>query len=168
MRCQEADVSSEEAPQPQPETQEPRLRDLGLTGLSKRDYIAIVKRAGREALDDTITDSAAALAYYAFLALPALVLLVLGLFGLVASPSDVSRLMERFATIAPDETVTLLNQSLDRLLQNQGGSVALLSIGAVLALWTSTGAMTALMRALNSAYDRDETRGFVRQRGRLL
>ena len=38
------------------------------------------------------------------------------------------------------------------------------AIGFVLALWTTTGAMTALMRALNRAYDRDETRAFARQR----
>jgi membrane protein len=165
---QEAAERTDEAPQPQPETREPRLRDPGLTDLSKRDYVAILKRAGREALDDNITDSAAALAYYAFLAIPALLLLVLGLFGLFASPADVSSLMERFSSIAPAETVTLLDDSLDRLVQNQGGSVALLSIGAVLAVWTATGAMTSLMRALNTAYDRDETRGFLRQRGTAL
>jgi membrane protein len=156
--------SQAEAPQPQPELREPRLSDPGLTDLSKRDFVAIVKRAGREALDDNITDAAAALAYYAFLALPATLLLVLGLFGLFADPSAVTSLMERFGTVAPEETVTLLEGSLDRLVRNEGGSIAILSIGAVLALWTATGAMTSLMRALNRAYDRDETRGFVRQR----
>jgi membrane protein len=34
----------------------------------------------------------------------------------------------------------------------------------VLALWTLTGAMTTLMWALNVAYDREETRGFAKQR----
>ncbi len=37
-------------------------------------------------------------------------------------------------------------------------------IGFVLALWTLSGAMNALMRAVNSAYGRRETRGFIRQR----
>ena len=37
-------------------------------------------------------------------------------------------------------------------------------IGFVLALWTLTGSMNALMRAINSAYGRRETRGFIRQR----
>ena len=168
MSRSETAQSGEEAPQPQPEVQEPRLSDPGLSDLSSRDYLAIIKRAGREALDDNITDSAAALAYYAFLALPATLLLVLGLFGLFADPSAVSSLMERFATVAPPETVTLLEDSLDRLVENQGGSIAILSVGAVLALWTATGAMTSLMRALNTAYDREETRGFIRQRGTAI
>lgn len=37
-------------------------------------------------------------------------------------------------------------------------------LGVVLALWTATGAMTGLMRGLNVAYDRKETRSFLKQR----
>jgi len=37
-------------------------------------------------------------------------------------------------------------------------------IGLVLALWSTTGAMTSYMTGLNIAYERDETRGFVRRR----
>jgi membrane protein len=149
---------------PQPERREPRLADPGLRDLSRRDYLAIAKRAIKEALSDGITDAAAALAYYLFLALPAAMLLALGLFGLLAGPGAVDTLVDKLGTVVPAETVTLVRDSLDRLVANQGGSVALVAVGAVLALWTSTGAMTALMRALNRAYDREETRGFVRVR----
>jgi membrane protein len=37
-------------------------------------------------------------------------------------------------------------------------------VGTVLATWSLTGAMQTLMWALNSAYDRDETRGFLKRR----
>ena len=37
-------------------------------------------------------------------------------------------------------------------------------VGMVLALWSTTGAMTTYMAALNIAYKRDETRPFVRRR----
>lgn len=140
------------------------LRDPGLTDLSRRDWLAIAKRAVREALDDGITDAAAALAYYLFLAIPAAMLLALGLFGLLAGPGAVDTLVERLGAVIPSEATTLVRDSLDRLVANQGGSATLVSVGAVLALWTATGAMTALMRALNRVYDREETRGFVRQR----
>jgi membrane protein len=154
----------EEAPQPQPERRESRLDDPGLRDLSKRDYLAIVKRAGREALEDGVTDWAAALAYYAFLALPATLLLALGLFGLLGSESAVQTITEKIGTVAPQETVTLIEESMNGIVRNQGGSVAMLALGALLALWTTTGAMTVLMRALNRVYEREETRGFVRQR----
>jgi membrane protein len=147
-----------------PERAEPVLPDPGLTDLSRRDWLAIGKRAVKESLDDGVTDAAAALAYYAFLAIPAAMLLALGLFGLLAGPDAVDTLVERLSTVIPAEATTLVRDSLDRLVANQGGSATLLSVGVLLALWTATGAMTALMRALNRAYDRDETRGFVRQR----
>ena len=154
----------EVGPTPQPETGEPTLADPGVTDLSRRDYLAIAKRAVKEALADGITDSAAALAYYAFLALPAVLLVTVGLFGLLAGPAAVDAVIQRFATVAPEESVTLVRESLTRLTENRGGSLAMVVVGTVLAIWTATGAMTALMRALNRAYDREETRGFARQR----
>jgi membrane protein len=48
--------------------------------------------------------------------------------------------------------------------ENKRGSLAMIIVGFVLALWTTTGAMTSFMRAVNRAYDRDESRGFVQQR----
>jgi membrane protein len=154
----------ENIPSPQPERHEPELPDPGLTDLSKRDYKAIVIRAGKESLDDQITDLAAALAYYSFLAIPSILLVALGVFSVFADPSAVQDLIERVGTVAPAEATALLDDSLTRMSQNDSGGWAMAAVGFVLAFWTTTGAMTSLMRALNRAYDREETRGFVRQR----
>jgi membrane protein len=155
---------SEEAPRPQPERREPELRDPSLPELSGRDYRAIVVRAGREALNDHITDVAAALAYYAFLAIPAALLIVVGLFGLWAGPDTVASMMERLEGVVPAEAVGLLEDTLTRVTENDNGGLVMVVLGALLALWTTTGAMTGLMRGLNVAYDREETRNFLRQR----
>jgi membrane protein len=164
-----ADVTDQrEATQPQPETTEPRLPDPTLRELSARDYLAIGKRAARESLADGVTDLAATLAYYSFLALPSLLLLSLGLFGLLAGPDAVDTAMDKLGSVAPQETVTLLRSSLTRVTNNQSGGIAMIAVGGLLALWSATGAMTALMRAANRAYERDETRGFVRQRRTAL
>ncbi|MDQ3874482.1 MAG: YihY/virulence factor BrkB family protein, partial [Actinomycetota bacterium] len=155
---------SKDAPQPQPEPTEQRLADPGLGQLSRRDYVAVAKRAVRESLDDQITDAAAALAYYAFLALPALLLLAVGLFSLFAGEDAIDTMMDKLGEVAPAETVRVLDRSLKQVTQNQGGGVAMIAVGTAVALWTATGAMAALIRALNTAYDRKETRGYVRQR----
>ena len=161
----EAEASpSAEAPGPQPEREEPKLAEPGLRDLSRRDYVAIFKRAFKEALDDQITDSAAALAYYAFLAIPAVLLLSVGLFGLVAGPGAVEGMMERLRGVVPGDAIQLLEESLTRVTQNQSGGLVMVIVGSLLALWTVTGAMTAVMRALNTAYEREETRGFVKKR----
>jgi membrane protein len=140
------------------------LRDPGLLGLSARDYAAIVRRAVREALDDNITDAAAALAYYIFLALPATLLLSLGAFSLIAGRDAVDTLLDKLGSVVPGEAITLLGDSLNRVVENQSGGLAMVAIGGAIAIWTSLGAMMALMRALNRAYERKETRGFIRLR----
>jgi membrane protein len=153
-----------EAPGPQPERHEPELTDPGPTDLSKRDWKAIIVRAGKQALEDGITDVAAALAYYAFLAIPAALLVTLGLFTVLAGRDTVASIMDSLQGVVPRETISLLQESLNRSLENQGGGVLMIVIGIVLALWTATGAMTGLMRGLNRVYDRKETRNFLKQR----
>jgi membrane protein len=129
-----------------------------------RDYVAIMKRALKEAGADHITNYAAALAYYAFLAVPSALLIALGVFGLVANPGDVTTVIDKLGSVIPAQAQSLLNDSLRRMTQRQGASLTLILFGVLLALWSMGGAMQNLMWALNVAYDRDESRGFVRRR----
>jgi membrane protein len=154
----------DEAPEPQPEHTEPRLADPGPTELSKRDYVAIVKRAAKESLNDHITNLAAALAYYAFLAIPSVLLVLVGLFSLFATPDTVNSLVEQLGKVAPGQAVSLVEDSLTAMTQKEAQGAILVGLGGLLALWSMGGAMQNLMWALNAAYDRDETRGFVKRR----
>ncbi len=157
-------METKEAPSPQPEPRERELADPGLSDLSARDYKAIVVRAGKQALAHGITDLAAALAYYSFLAIPAVLLVAVGLFSLFASADAITTLIDKLGTVVPSQATQLIEESLRRMNENKNGSLAMVIVGFVLALWTTTGAMTSFMRAVNRAYDRDEGRGFVRQR----
>lgn len=130
----------------------------------RRAVAALVVRAGRKALAQNVTDRAAGLAYYAFLAIPAALLVVAGVFSLAAGPDTVPSVLERVEGVVPPEAIALLEDSLRQLSGNDSGGVALVAVGAALALWTLTGAMTGLMRALNELYGQKETRGFIAQR----
>jgi membrane protein len=154
----------EGATPPQPELEEPRLGDPGIRDLSSRDWRAVLVRAVKETRQDGVTDTAAALAYYAFLAIPAALLVSLGVFSVLAGPDTIERLLDELGKIVPAETIDLLRESLTRAIENRSGGLALIVLGFLLALWTATGAMNALMRGLNAVYHRDETRGFIRQR----
>jgi membrane protein len=154
----------EDAPQPQPEQHEPRLRDPEPTDLSKRDYVAILKRSLKEANNDHIPNLAAALAYYAFLAIPSALLLAAGIFSLLAGPHAVSTIVDKLGTIIPGQAQDLLSGSLRRMTKHQAQGAIVAGIGGALALWSLGGAMQNLMWALNITYDRDETRGFVKRR----
>jgi membrane protein len=163
MAVENRNRARDSAPQPQPEHRESRLSDPGPTNLSGRDYVAIIKRAVKESIADGITDSAAAIAYYSFTAIPALSLIAVGVFSLIAGQDAIDTVVDKFGAVAPAEAVTLLKNSLERTTQG-GGGLTLIVVGGAIAVWTATGTMTAVMRALNRAYDRDESRKFLRQR----
>jgi membrane protein len=160
-----SDREAHEGVRPQPEREEQKLAEPDVGDLSKRDYLAILIRAAKKSLRDHITNLAAALAYYAFLAIPSLLLVAVGVFSLVGDEDLVSRIVDRLGGVVPEEALTLIRQTLDRIVESQANSgIALVVVGTVLALWTVTGAMEVLMWALNAAYDREETRGFLKRR----
>jgi membrane protein len=129
-----------------------------------RDFKNLLVRAGRRAIANNITDLAAALAYYTFLAIPAVLLVTLGLFSLFASADSIATVIDKVGKIVPAQATELIDSSLTRMNDNKSGSLVLTLVGLVLALWTTIGAMTAFIRATNRTYNVDETRGFVRQR----
>ncbi len=149
---------------PQPERDEPRLENPGLRDLSFRDWRAVVVRGVREALSDHVTDIAASLSYYAFLAIPAVLLVAVGIFAQTAGSGTIESMLNRLEGVVPEEAITLIEDSLTRVTENRSGGIALIAVGFVLALWTASGAMNALMRGLNRVYDREETRNMIKQR----
>ena len=160
-----ATVSTRAAPSPQPERTEPRHRDPGLGTLTARDYGAVFVRAGKQALDHHLTNMAAALAYYGFLSIPALLLVAVGAFSLFAGPDAIASIVDRLTGVIPRDAVNLVQDALQRVTEQRAGAgVTMAVVGLVLALWTLTGAMQTLMWALNEAYGREETRGFLKRR----
>jgi membrane protein len=124
----------------------------------------ILVRAGKDALDDDVPMVAQALAYSLFLAIPASLLVVLGLFSLFADASTIESLIDRARTVMPAEAATLLQDSLRRTSESSSSGIAMTAIGLALALWTTTSAATTLMKGLTVTYDRNDERKFVRKR----
>jgi membrane protein len=58
--------------------------------------------------------------------------------------------------IAPEEVLTIIRKQLESIVT--GEATSLLTIGILGALWSSSGAMTSIVSALNTAYDIPETR----------
>jgi membrane protein len=79
--------------------------------LSGRDYVAIARRSLSEFRNDHLTSVAAALAYYAFLAIPSVLMVALGIFALVSDPAGVATLMDRLSGVMPADARQLLQDS---------------------------------------------------------
>jgi membrane protein len=124
----------------------------------------ILVHAGKRLLAHNGTMLASALAYSAFFAIPSVLLVIVGVFTLAVGPGTITSLMQHFSHVMPSQATTLLGSSLHRLDAHPTQSVILTVVGLVLALWSTTGAMTGYMTAINLAYERKDARSFVRKR----
>jgi membrane protein len=132
--------------------------------VSPRVVWTVLRRAAKDSLDDDVPMVAQALAYSLFLAIPASLLVVLGVFSLVADASTIESLIDRARAVMPEEAATLLRDSLRRTSESTGSGIAMTVVGLALAVWTTTSAATTLMSGLTVTYDREEGRTFVRKR----
>ena len=125
-----------------------------LGGTSKK---ATLKRTFQEFSADNITDWAAALTYYAVLALfPALIALV-SILGLVG-PSLTDPLLQNLGSVAPGPAKDILTGAIEGIASNQGAAGISFVIGLVLALNAASGYIGAFTRASNSIYEVEEGR----------
>ena len=128
-------------------------------------YVQALKRAFKRAFtEDEVGDSAAAITYYAFLSIPSLLLVAVGFFSLFADPETIGTLMRKLEDVVPAEALSLLEDSLNRVIENRSGGVVMIVVGFLVAAWTVSGTMGAVMRALNRIFGELEGRGFVKQR----
>ena len=117
--------------------------------------VELAKRTAKEVIEDDCVSIAAQLAYYFALALFPALLFVVSLASYL--PYDiVNDVVAALDPIAPPEVLTIIRKQLESIVA--GDATSLLTISILGALWSSSGAMTSIVSALNRAYDIPETR----------
>ncbi|QMU80276.1 YihY/virulence factor BrkB family protein [Streptacidiphilus sp. PB12-B1b] len=117
----------------------------------------ILKRTLKEYKADNLADLAAALTYYAVLAVfPALLALV-SIVGLL-SKSTAKSLTDNITSVAPGAVRSTLTSIVAQVQASGGKALIPLIIGVVIALWSASGYVAAFMRAGNTVYDIGEGR----------
>ncbi len=127
--------------------------------LSRGEWLAVLKRTFKEFLADDCMGLAQQIAYSSLLAFfPAVVFLV-GLLDLVDAYDS---LREFIAPIAPSAVLELVDTLEEET--SQGTSVVAFVVGIFGATWAASGAMGSVIKAVNRAYERVETRPFWKTR----
>ena len=120
--------------------------------LSRGEWIAASKRAAGEFVTDNCMGLAKEVAYSWMLAFFPAAAFLIGLLGVLNLYGPLESLLE---TIAPSGVISFIN-GLER--DSQAAAGAALIIGGVGAVWAASGAMSTLIKAVNRAYERMETR----------
>ena len=119
--------------------------------------------------EHNLTLVAAGVAFYAFLALVPSLVAFISIYGLVADPKDVTRQVQDIASALPKEVQDFLVFQLTSIVNADRSGVSItLAIAVLLALWSASGGMTALITGIHVALERDEPKSFAKKRGKAL
>ncbi len=137
--------------------------------VKKSSWLYIARKTAREFSKDQCTDLAAALTYYAVLALfPAMIALI-SLVGLVGQgPQTVKTLIGVLGDVGAGSLVSTLQPTLLSIAQAKQAAGIAFVIGLVSALWSASGYVGSFGRAMNRMYEIGEGRPVWKLRPLLL
>jgi membrane protein len=128
--------------------------------LRAREWLDVVKRTFKEFLADDAMGLSQQIAYSSLLAFFPAVIFLVGLLDLVDAYDDLIEFMRPVAPAAALETI----EEVARNSAGKGTGAVAIVVGAAGAVWAMSGAMGSIMKAVNRAYDRQETRPFWKTR----
>lgn len=134
--------------------------------IPRRGWRDILLRVGRRIGEDNLTLVSAGIAFNAMFAVfPAMVLIV-SIYGMFASPQEVSHQMKSLFALLPGDAASLIQSQLKTIASRANTT---LSVGAVVSLgvtiYSSAQGMSALASATNIAYHEPERRSFLKLLG---
>lgn len=123
-----------------------------------------IKELVKRYFDDEIPRLSAELAYYFLLSMFPFLMFLITLLGYLPIPQDqVFGVIEEFM---PKKTMRLIESNLAYILNNQNGK--LLSLSAIVAIWSASNGIGAIVRAFNRAYDVKESRSLLVAKGMAI
>ena len=123
----------------------------------------LLKKTLREIGADNIGTLAASAAYNLFFSLFPLLLFITPLLSLFGDKQrTVGWLMSQLTSVLPPTQIPAVRDILEKVVF-AGNAPGLISLGLLLAAWSGSNIFGTLMNALNTAYDVQETRSWIKQ-----
>jgi membrane protein len=131
--------------------------------IPSRGWKDILWRVYEGISEDRILANAAAVTFYALLALfPAITALV-SIYGLFADPATLQQHLDSVSSLLPGGAVDVIRDQLNRLAAEPRSTLGVsFFFGLIISLWSANGGIKALFDALNVVYEERERRSFIR------
>jgi membrane protein len=137
---------------------------LGGTG-----WKAAAKRVVTELKRDHVSLLAAGVAFKGLLALFPAIIAAISIWGLLASPEQISQQLSGFVGALPDEAAELIEGQMTAVAEGGTGALSTaLVLSILIALWSASGGTAGLIEGCNAAYDEVDERAFPLKRGIAL
>ena len=119
----------------------------------------------KELIRTRVFDVAAALAFWSMLSMVPLLITAASVLAMLRLPSLLPQLLSVMAMLVPSDALSLVEKMIGGLLRPHRG---MLSFGILIYIWSTTTGFTALISALNVAYDVSIPRSWLRDRLQAL
>jgi membrane protein len=126
------------------------------TDLNRPSILSVLKRVRVEFGNDQVTDIAAALTYYAVLAVVPGLIVLLSILGLTGTNTNV--ITNQVHSVIPGSAASVITTLINQAKNHHGGAGVAAVAGIVIALWSASGYVGAFMRAANRVYNIGEGR----------
>jgi membrane protein len=130
--------------------------------IPKAGWRDILLRTKNELSDDHVSMIAAGVAFYGLLAIFPAIAALISIWALIFDPQQLVQQIEQIGGYLP-EAGSIIKDQTTKIASNAGTGVSIAAIGGILlALYSASKGMKALIEGLNIIYDEEEKRGFVR------
>ncbi len=126
------------------------------TDLSTPSIGSVLKRVRVEFGNDQVTDIAAALTYYAVLAVVPGLIVLLSILGLTGTST--TAITRQVHSVVPGSAASVITTLINQAKNHHGGAGIAAIAGIVISLWSASGYVGAFMRAANRVYNIGEGR----------
>src|SRR5207248_1212632 len=122
----------------------------------------ILLRVYRGIGDDRILANAAAVTFFALLALFPGIAALVSIYGLFSDPGSIEQHLDSVSMILPGGAIDVIRDQLHRLAAQPPATLGFsLIVSLAISLWSANGGIKALFDALNTVYEEKEERSFI-------
>ncbi|UOE56587.1 YihY/virulence factor BrkB family protein [Bacillus sp. CMF12] len=118
------------------------------------------KKLGKEFKNDRATGLAAEQAYYYMLSIFPLLILLISIVPYLSL--DPQKALSYLQSVMPSDSFNVIEDNVVDIITKPNGG--LLTFGIIGTLWSASNGMQAFIRAMNDAFDVEETRSFIKSR----
>lgn len=131
--------------------------------LSLSQWRRVVVRSFKDFGRDRIAQSAAGVTFYTLLSLFPAISAFVSLYGLVANAADARGQIQKLEGLLPGGGVSVLSSEIQRLTSTDHGALGFAFVVSIaVSIWSASSGVKALIDGLNVAFERTESRSFVR------
>jgi membrane protein len=112
--------------------------------------------------EDNIMLLAAAVAFYAVLALVPAITATVSLYALISDPASVRSQFDQLQGLMPSGSFDLMRQQVERIVSSENRSGIWFIVSLIVALWSTMSGMKGLMDSLNVVYEVTDQRSLLR------